>query len=291
MRVVHEWNHEKATIRVEGLTTSTRVLHISDAHMGLIDDRDPEELEACQGRGDRFHDRHENRDDRGAVIPQETAFRHLLQQAAEENVDLVALTGDIIDFPSQANIEYARQQIDDSGVPALYTAGNHDWHLPGRESGAATRSAYWPALEPLHHDEPAFARRQVGDLLFLAIDNSTHQIDQDQLEATRAALAEGLPTVALIHIPLSLPTLRGPVIEKWGHSILMADPDRPGASEEDTASTLEFPKLLGRAENLVAILCGHIHQGHVDTLSPWAAQYLAPPAFAGECRLFEWTSL
>ena len=123
----------------------------------------------------------------------------------------------------------------------------------------------------------------------MAVDNSTYQIEEDQLASTRLALHEGLSTVILLHIPLSLPTLRGPVIEMWGEPILMGDPEWPQAAE-DTTSTGEFVRLVSRAENLVAILCGHIHLPHVDALNPWAAQYLSPPGYAGECRLFEWGS-
>jgi len=126
VRVIHEWDDRKTVIRVEGLEGRVRALHISDAHMGPIDERDEAELEHCRGHGERFHARHENRDSQGGIIPQEEAFRHMLARAAEEQADLLALTGDIVDFPAQANIEYAQQQIADIGVPALYTAGNHD---------------------------------------------------------------------------------------------------------------------------------------------------------------------
>lgn len=290
MQVIHEWNDQKAHIRVEGLRSNVRALHISDTHMGLIDERDATELDRCRGMGERFHSRHENRDSRGAIIPQEEAFRQMLDQAAEDHVDLLALTGDIVDFPSQANVEYAHDQIADIDLPSLYTAGNHDWQFKGREPTSEVRAKYWPLLEPLHQGEPAFSRRHINGLQFLAVDNSTYQIEEEQLESTRLALDEGTPTVILLHIPLSLPTLRGAVIDAKGEPILMGDPERPEA-EEDTACTAEFIQVVAGSENLVAILCGHIHHSHVDALNPWAAQYLSPPGFAGECRLFEWQPL
>ncbi len=287
MHVIHEWNDQKALIRVEGLKDSVHALHISDTHMGLIDERDAPKLDRCRGMGERFHTRHENRDSQGGIIPQEEAYRQMLARAAEEKVDLLALTGDIVDFPSRANVEYAHDQIVDIDVPTLYTAGNHDWQFKGHEPTSEVRTKYWPLLEPLHQGEPAFSRRLINGLQFLAVDNSIYQIEEEQLESTRLALDEGTPTVILLHIPLSLPTLRDAVIDVWGEPILMGDPERPEA-EEDTACTRAFIQLVAGAENLVAILCGHIHHSHVDALNPWAAQYLSPPGYAGECRLFEW---
>ena len=48
---------------------------------------------------------------------------------------------------------------------------------------------------------------------------------------------------------------------------------------------------MSQAENLVAILTGHCHLPHVAAINPWAAQYLAPPGYAGEYQLFEWQPL
>ena len=96
-----------------------------------------------------------------------------------------------------------------------------------------------------------------------------------------------------MHIPLSIPTLRGPTLEKLEFPILVADPDWDLADrgrfglDEDTSTTLEFVRLVAGADNLVAILCGHLHFAHTDSLSPRAVQYLAPPGYAGESRLVE----
>ncbi len=298
MRITHQWDAKSATIRVEGLKQTTRILHIADVHLGLIDGRDEEHLEICQDLGERFHPRHQNRDAQGHTIPQETAFQHMLETARQEQVDLLALTGDIVDFPAQANVEYARQLVDASGLPALYTAGNHDWHFLSRDPTPATRREFLAPLAPLHGGRPDFAEHKIGDLLFVAVDNSTYQIDAEQLENTRRALAQNLPTVLLIHIPLSLPTLRAPTIEhKNGNPVLMADPDWPLAKRReygtgaDTPTTLEFVRLLVNAQNLVAVFCGHIHFDHVDALTPWAAQYVVGPGFAGEYRLAEFQPL
>ena len=297
MRITHQWDATSATIRVEDLKQSVQILHIADVHLGLIDERDVEYLEICKDLGQRFHPRHNNRDSEGNIIPQETAFQQILEITKQEQVDLLALTGDIVDFPAQANVEYAHRLVDESGVPALYTAGNHDWHFLNRDPTPSTRRAFLDPLAPLHGGQADFAQLTIGDLFFVAVDNSTYQIEADQLENTHRALAQGLPTVLLIHIPLSLPTLRPPTIQhKNSNPVLMADPDWPLADRrnygtgEDLPTTLEFMRLISQAQNLVAIFCGHVHFDHVDVLNPWAAQYVGP-GFAGEYRLVEFQPL
>ncbi len=297
MRITHYWNENRATIRVEGLTTPVKALMAADLHIGLIDERDPERNEKFAGLAERFHARHDNVDADGSIIPQETAFVHMLDLAGREEVDVLALVGDLVDFPAIASVEYAARLIDDTGIPAVYTPGNHDWLFYDQEATTEVRRRFWPRLDALTGGEPACSSRQVGDLLFVTIDNSIYQVEEEQLEFARDALGAGLPTVLLSHIPISLPTLREPVINEMGTPILMADPDWALESRqesfvgENTATTLEFVRLVGATENLVAILTGHVHFRHVDAVNPWAVQYIAPPGYAGEYWLFEWQPL
>ena len=296
MQVTHDWKESRATIRVEGLRGYVKALMLADVHLGLIDERDPDEQERFAGHAERFHDRH-GTDEAGNVIPQEAAFAQMLEVAAQERVDLLALAGDIVDFPAWASIDYAARLASASGIPSIYTPGNHDWLFSDREGTAEVRREFLPRLDPLTRGEPAFSRHEVGRLLFAAVDNSTYQVEEEQLESTRQALAGGAPTVLLCHIPISLPTLRNPVLSELGVPIMMADPDwalqsrRENSVGENTSTTLGFVRMVCQAENLVAILTGHCHFRHVDAVNPWVAQYLAPPGYAGEYWLFEWQPL
>ncbi len=295
MRATHERQDNRVTIRVEGLQQSVKALLLGDLHLGVVDERDPDRFEVCSGMGERFHHRHNNNDAEGNTIPQETAFVHILEAARQEQVDVLALVGDVVDFPAVANVEYAKSRIDEFGIPSIYTPGNHDWLFLGEDPIAEVRREFWPRLDPLTRGEAAFSRREIGELQFVTVDNSIYQIEEEQLEATRQALARDLPTVLLSHIPISLPTLRPAVMEVLnGTPLMMADPDWPLETRRElfvanpTPATLEFVRLVSQAQNLTAVLAGHIHFPHADSLNPWAVQYLAPPGFAGEYWLFEW---
>ena len=298
MRALHSWKDGSATILVEGLQRPLRVLHITDVHLGLIDERDGEYIAQCQGCEERFLHRHQNVDEHGRPLPARAAYAQILASFADQELDLIALTGDIVDIPMQASVDFARAKLKATGAPFLYTAGNHDWLYPTDEEEGfldmeALRTRGWPVLEPLHGGAPAGDLCDIGGVRFLSIDNSTYQITAEQLEFTRESLAAGLPTVILTHIPLSIPTLRPPTIEMMAGSILLADPGwsmeerRKSHVGADTPETLAFVSLVAGAENLLAILCGHIHFAHVDSIAPQAVQYVGGPGFAGEYRLLE----
>ena len=298
MRITHEVNEETELIRVEGLRQAVRALHVADVHLGIIDDRDADFLEEHRDLAVRFQERHDNRDAQGRIVPQEVAFGHILEAARRHEVDLLALGGDIVDFPALAGIEHVRALVDDSGIPTLSTVGNHDWLFLSQKPERKVRQACAERMEMLH-GSPDFDRQQVGEMVFVAVDNSDYQTSDEQLAFVRQTLAEDRPTVLMIHVPLSLPTLRWPTIDSWkGQPVLMADPDWPvaerrrfGAGDKETPETLEFVRLMCRAENLVAVLAGHLHHGHVDSLNSWSAQYVAPAGYAGRYRLIEWRPL
>ena len=284
MRTTHKWTDETATICVEGLNQTIRMLHVTDSHIALIDDRDAEHIEACTGACERFESR-------------EQIFDQLMEEAEESSLDLVALTGDIVHFPSQAGVESVVKSIDKVGVPALYTSGNHDWHYPGVEGRGELREAWWGALAPLHHGQAAYARHEIGGIQFLLVDDSIYQVNEEQTVFVDTHLANGMPTVLLTHIPLSLPTLREPTLERFDAPILIADPewgpesrDRWGTGE-DLSPTLEFARTLVRTENLVAVFCGHIHFAHADSINLNAVQYVGAPGFDANSRLVEFRPL
>ncbi|MDF2439238.1 MAG: hypothetical protein JWN98_222 [Abditibacteriota bacterium] len=297
MRITHAWSAETASIGVEGLTSMVRVLHVTDAHIALIDERDAEHIESCRQRCQHWGNVRWDNDSSSQGIATHHSFAEIMNDAAELNLDLIALTGDIIDFPSQASIESAAASIANARARTLYTSGNHDWHFPNLQGREELREAWWPRLQPLLDGHAACQRHTIGGIQFLSFDNSTYQVDEEQLAFARQHLQSGIPSVVLLHIPLSVPTLRAPTLARWQAPILIADPDWDRESRhrwetsEDSATTIEFARTVTTSEDLVAVLCGHIHFPQVDSLSNRAAQYVGAPAFAGSKRLVEFYPL
>jgi len=274
MNAEHQWTAETARITVRGLDDPVRLLHLTDVHCTFIDERDAEHL-------DRFTDKHRKMLTQRLHDP----FEALLSQVADIKPDVLVLSGDIIHFPSYANIEYLRARLNDVNVPTIFTCGNHDWQFPAEARSETVRTTWWPRLDSLTGGQPSHTAREIKGLLVIALDNSTYQVSREQLEFIRTELAQGLPTVVVMHIPLSQSALRVPTIKVWGSPILMADPDwdvvgrKAWDAGHDKPETVACADLLRNTPNVLAILSGHIHFDHAEPFSATGVQYVGRPPF------------
>ncbi len=103
MRVVHSFTDDSATIGIEGLAAPVRMLHLTDTHLRFFDERDGERFQGCVDHRQRLEKMHR---ERGTEPDPEKPFRQPMAQASTENLDLLALTGDIVHFPSPAPVEF-----------------------------------------------------------------------------------------------------------------------------------------------------------------------------------------
>ena len=271
------------SIKVPQLQKSTRLVHITDAHFCRPDeDESPEARDVCRQRYARWQER-EN---------QEANAVRLLQSVKNSGADLLLLSGDIVDFPSRASVQLVREQLDNCCVPWLYVSGNHDYYFPFQQSNEALRRAQYSKLAPLFNGSPQLCwKHQINGLQILGVDNSTYQVDREQLEFARASLQSGLPTVLMVHIPLTQPGLRPPTIARWRDCILMGEPiaeehRADWAAAPDRPETAQFIKLMQTAPNLVAILCGHVHFAHEEAFGS-GVQLVGAPAFGGGYRIVD----
>jgi hypothetical protein len=294
MRVIHSFTDDSAVIRIEGLAKPVRMLHLTDTHLRFFDERDGERYEGCVTYTKRIEKVHR---ERGTEPDPVKPFRDSMSRAVDENLDLLALTGDIIHFPSPVNVEFVCEQIATLGVPAMYTCGNHDVHYTDEPVNKEIRLTRLAALQPLHNGDPDCAAREIGGIRFITVDNSIPQLSRKQVDFVHAQLAMGQPTVVLFHWPLSLPTLRDAIIDMLGSPPMMGDPDWSSESRDhwqttaDTPETLEFVHAVTTAPNVVAAFCGHVHFAHADSINTRAVQYVTAPGHDKGRRLIEFRPL
>ena len=205
----------------------------------------------------------------------EEGFQQALAIAQEDKSELVALIGDIFSFPSEAGIEWALDQLKESGLPYLYTAGNHDWHYEGMAGPHAELRSTWceKRLKPLYQGEnPLMGVRVINGVRFISIDNSNYEILPEQLAFYKSQAAFEEPMVLLMHIPLYAPGRKvgyGCAHPEWG-----AATDRNYEIERrerwpengHTPTTFQFRQEVFRSPYLMGILAGHIHKPTLDVI-------------------------
>lgn len=268
------------------VTSDIRILHITDSHISLSNSKEPLSTRMFSA----FAHVHDSKS--GADSTPQGEFLKLMDMAKAERVDLLALGGDMINFPAAGDVEWVLEKILSTGIPFVYTAGNHDWHLEGA-SGDATYDAqripelkktFWPLFK---HSVTGSAAELFGiihvkgiDIIF--IDNSNYQISNEQLSFFRKQLQDRshkTPIVLLLHIPLALPGMKLPPKLTCGHpawggavddlSEVEGRPKWP--AKGNLQSTKDFLELVQQhaapSGRIVAILTGHTHHDEVTHLA------------------------
>lgn len=272
------------SIAVPGLREPLTVLHITDAHVSVVD---PAEAP--------YHEYSARMDNAYSDHDPAAHFTNLMAMAVERRVDLIVLTGDIINNPSRSSVAFVREAIQSTGIRTLYIAGNHDWHYEGMDGAPDTLRETWTreSLAPLYDGEnPLCYAHQLDGVNFVVIDNSTYQVNDAQLAFYEQEVARGLPVVLLMHIPIyaaarskSVSTCGDP---RWGWATdknYAIERRRRWSKRGNLPSTVTFVERVKRTKNLVAVLAGHIHVPREERLSESAMQYVTAAAYDGLSRL------
>ena len=266
-------NQEEISFFVETINESIRVVHIADTHL-FKDDKRGIPYQEFSNRMAKAYNQTVHFKTRLNTNPEE-AFEQTLAFAKEVNADVITLIGDIFSFPSEAAIEWVLSKLKDTGIPYIYIAGNHDWHYEGLEGTLESLRDKWveKRLLPLYQgNQPLMAAYDIKGIRFLAIDNSTYQINDGQLVFFNKQIATGMPIVLLVHIPMYAP----------GKNISYgcANPNWRGASDRNykierrpkwpenghSQTTFNFYQSIFNTPNLLGVFAGHIHQNSIEII-------------------------
>jgi DNA repair exonuclease SbcCD nuclease subunit len=203
------------------------------------------------------------------------AFEQALAFSKESNADVITLIGDIFSFPSELAIEWVISKIEAIDIPYIYIAGNHDWHYEGMKGKLDLLRDKWikKRLMPLYQgNNPLMAAYDIKGVRFIAIDNSTYEINDEQLKFFSEQVESGLPLILLIHIPMYAPGKK--ISFGCGNPFWGAKSDRNFELERrpkwpengHTKTTFKFYKKVFDSSNLLGIFAGHIHRDSIEII-------------------------
>lgn len=180
------------------------------------------------------------------------------EYANKENFDALLLGGDIIDSPSVSNIDYLNSSLASFDTPYLYTLGNHDWTYPWEYMTEEGKNKYLPAFLPSMDNNTAFHCMELEDLILVAIDNSSNQINPEALAPYREILSKGKPVIVLLHVPLYTESLLAKTKEAWGNPVVLSGGIH-GGIYPDSVSTEFINLTLSKDSPVAAVIAGHVH--------------------------------
>lgn len=246
-----------------GLREKVRIWVAGDTHFGMYDDRDRE-------HADQYRRMSWKPDGYSAVAAShKAAFEKMLARAKAEKVDLLLLVGDIISFPSLANVDYVSGQLDVLGDRWMYVAGNHDWHFEGDGGSDLEQRERWidRRLRRLYRqgDNPIMHSRVVKGIRFVAIDDSAYLIGKEQLEFWKTEADKGEPIVLMMHIPLYVEgwevfTCGCPFWNAANDPYWEIERRWRWREEGPTAETFAFRDAVLSTPNLIGVFTGHLHR-------------------------------
>ncbi len=272
------------TVPVAGLTRPYTILHVTDLHACALDEAEaatmtPARRDYIPPRVGLFSG--------GRPYPSEAALPVLFDYAAEVEADLLLLTGDILDFPSETNLSLLTRCMEESRVPTLYITGNHDWSFADDYHTGHAAEVYLPRIGALCGGDPHFTYVESDALIVCGVDDSCDRVRSETVDAymalARHARAVGKPLVLSLHVPLHAETLVEDTVRVWGRELCIGE----GALGDWDAHTVRFWREVAVNTDYApaAVIAGHVHFNHEDRLPNGVPQYITRTAEDGHCRL------
>lgn len=267
---------EEVTLEVSGADEEFSFVHWTDVHLSECDQRDEALLVKMARRADAF-----GGDPTGVA-------REMVQTFNALEPDLVAVTGDFLDAPTQSNIDIGTEILDSLDTSACITLGNHEW---GFLVKPMDRDYWRPRLCSLTEQSLEWHVQQMHGVNLLFVDDSNYQITPEQLRKTQHLLEDGRSCILFMHIPVVIDSLVPRTLQTWKTPILLGAEDispdmreQWGMGEEIEPSTAEFCNLVKSHPNVKAIFAGHLHFDHEDEYRQGCIQYVTGGGFQKRYR-------
>jgi len=268
----------KNTLQI-GLERPLKILHVTDSHIALVDARDNARKHALA--------------ERLSSPEKEQYFREHLAYA-KAHCDLMIHTGDLIDFTSQANFDFARSILGEEKV--FFAAGNHEFsqYVGEAYEDRAYKMNSFREMMPGLGAPLFFHARTVGGVNFVSIDDSYHQFESWQMTRLQKEIDKGLPIILCLHVPLFEPSLYAYHIERSGPGsssyLLGCDEDHLPDDEwraieiRPRGATMEAAAFIKAQPLIKAVLAGHVHFSFVSELAPGLPQFVTGGGYSGIAR-------
>ena len=266
-------DQEKVSFYSDVIKEKIKIIHIADTHLYMDDERGTPFLK-FSGRMAKAYNQTKHFKTGEKTNPKK-AFKQAITFAKESNADVITLVGDIFSFPSELAIEWVLSEIEAIGIPYIYIAGNHDWHYEGMDGSLDSLRDKWiekRLIRLYQGNNPLMAAYDIKGIRFLAIDNSTYEINDKQLNFLSKHVESGMPIVLLIHIPMYAPGKN--ISFGCGNPFWGAETDRNFELERrpkwpengHTKTTFEFYKKVFDSSNVIGIFAGHIHRNSIEII-------------------------
>lgn len=238
---------------IKDVTKEYNFLFLTDTHMIVTDEDDTQQMK------DNALPRLEEFQNKEGLISAKQ-FPAWIDYANEQKVDAVLFGGDIIDYPSTANIQYLQEETSKLNSPFLYTLGNHDWTYPWDYMTESGKSTYIPMLKEFTGDNYVIHSMEFDEFVIIALDNSTTQFSQEALDTLKEYFKIEKPLILMMHVPLLTQSVLGRAREIRGaDKRIVLGAGNFGGIYPNEVSTELMNLIVQENSPVELVLAGHVH--------------------------------
>lgn len=268
----------KTEIEIEGLQNEYTFLQLTDLHMCAIGIDDKEAM-----RPARYNYAAQRRNDfKYSFLYSEERLRAFYTFAEKNDVDLMIMTGDILDFPSKENVRILYNEVTNAKTPTLFTLGNHDWSFKDDYHTPNATNQNIPLFAELSDGDPLFAYVEYEDLIVASIDNSRDYVTDETVDKFLALYEKNKPIILTLHVPLYSEKLAEKSIAQSGKNLTMGGEGMH--SDKEAVMRLYNAVCVDENTPVVAVLSGHLHYDFEDVFENGVPQYVTWQGYVGGCR-------
>ena len=279
---------DKTTVRI-GIEKPFKLLHVSDTHISLADERDDlRKRELADRRAGHFE-----AGEPGSCLEY---FRQSCRFAREQGAILVH-TGDLFDFVSEKHLELAPQLLS-LADDYFMAVGNHEFSLyvgEAFEDETYKAQCFDRVQAAMPRYDLRFASRIVNGVNLIAIDNVYYDFSAHALNRLREEAAKGLPMLLFFHNPLYTPELYDEVMHRRGaescsvigvpFELMQGYSDHRFRQQVCTPQTRRFIDYMLSLKQVKAVFAGHLHFSHESALPNGVMQYVVGAQYENIARL------
>lgn len=246
------------TLKVKGLKTPKNIVAITDLHLTFCDERDSDEY------SQKLHS------ERSYMFPNgDRCFAEIREYVRKTQPDAVMACGDIIDFPSAANLDAIDEFFNKECKNYVYALGNHDWNYPKTYNSIYNWLDNVPKFKVIKNGNPYVQVTDLGDVLLVAIDNQADRVFPETVKQFKEVLKLQKPLLVCMHVPPYCPPIAEEILSDDRHKDLLLMMGVPKEYEhllkhyksclanEATTEILEIFK--DPNVPIIATLSGHVH--------------------------------
>ncbi len=259
-------------VLIPGLKNEYRILHITDSHVVMCNEKEGEYVIEGDGYWDGtklidFYNIRHNRFRKDGVATEERFEKMCDELAANPDcADVIVFTGDILDFFTQTAFDFVERNIKKLKTPYMFVLGNHDMIFSGMP-----KEKVCEIFKSLTGENTDLTKMELGELTLVGVYNGPYYYPEKSLNDLMNAI-EGESNVILFqHVPLSTKEFHKLSADRGKPDLSIGD---QGVCKDDGWKTV-FDKVTDPDTPIKAIICGDCHIEHESKLGN-VTQYTSP---------------